>query len=49
MTEPCVVHFAGRIITDWCEECGHMLVAHKRNHVCAVCEAAEQVSRVTGT
>jgi hypothetical protein len=38
-TAPCDDQFAGRMMFDWCRDCGHALSVHRQDHVCSVCDA----------
>jgi hypothetical protein len=36
---PCDDQFSGRLLQDFCRDCGHALATHRHDHVCSVCEA----------
>lgn len=43
MTAPCDDSFVGRPLGDWCNDCGHVLGVHRRDHVCSVCELIDEL------
>lgn len=43
---PCDEQFVGRILQDFCRDCGHAVAVHRWDHVCSVCEAVASL-RVT--
>jgi hypothetical protein len=34
---PCEGRFVGRIVTEFCDECGHSLTVHLENRTCELC------------
>lgn len=40
---PCDGRFGGRLISDYCDECGHVLAAHRQDRVCSICQAVAQL------
>jgi hypothetical protein len=42
---PCTGGFAGRLLTDWCDDCHHVLTVHRQDRVCAVCDAVAVLRR----
>jgi hypothetical protein len=35
--EPCVTEWAGRMVTSYCDQCRHGLLAHTENRYCELC------------
>ena len=38
---------AGRRMEDFCDDCGHVYMAHKRDGECSVCEVIEELRGAT--
>jgi Zn finger protein HypA/HybF involved in hydrogenase expression len=36
---PCAGRFQGRLLSDWCDDCHHMLSVHRQDRVCALCDS----------
>ena len=43
MTEPCNTTMVGRYISDHCDECDHVLAAHRSDRICSVCIAVAEL------
>ena len=43
---PCTL-MAGRRMEDFCDDCGHVYMAHERGGVCSVCEVIEELRATT--
>jgi len=41
---PCRGVRAGMGFTDWCPDCGHVVIAHKQDKTCSVCQAVEDIA-----
>lgn len=41
------VEWGGRLMQDYCGECGHSLAVHRNDHTCTVCDVfAELEARI---
>lgn len=40
---PCETEFIGRLFSDFCDECHHVLMVHTEDRVCSVCDAVAHI------